>query len=135
MSSPLQALRALGEVVDGYGRVLVPKILRAFPPEFCRWWIVHVKRQGLSEGSISRLMEFLSEEVDGALIAQKIRGESTDPPHYTPSAVALHVSSKQPRSVISHAGKHPKQQVMEETVDHVRESLSRSPRKSIREAS
>ena len=94
----IQALRALGEDVDGYGRVLVPKILRAFPPEFCRRWIVHVKRQGLSEGSISRLMEFLSEEVDGALIAQKIRGESNDPPHYTPSAAALHVTSKQPRS-------------------------------------
>jgi len=78
--------------------VLVPKILRAFPPEFCRWWIVHVKRQGLSEGSISRLMEFLSEEVEGALTAQKIRSESNDPPHYTPSAAALHVSSKQPRS-------------------------------------
>ena len=27
----IQALRALGEDVDGYGRVLVPKILRAFP--------------------------------------------------------------------------------------------------------
>jgi len=39
----IQALRALGEDVNGYGRVLVPKILRAFPPEFCQRWIVHVK--------------------------------------------------------------------------------------------
>jgi hypothetical protein len=38
-------------------------------------------------------------------------------------------------SLISHAGKHPKQHVMEETVDRVRESFSRSPRKSIRQAS
>jgi len=44
------------------------------------------------------LMEFLSEEVDGALIAQKIRGECTDTPNYILSAAALHVSSKQPRS-------------------------------------
>ena len=43
-------------------------------------------------------MEFLSEEVEGALTAQKIRSESNDPPHYTPSAAALHVTSKQPRS-------------------------------------
>jgi hypothetical protein len=34
-------------------------------------------------------------------------------------------------SSISHAGKHPKQHVAEETVDLVRESFSRSPRKSI----
>jgi len=94
----IQAFRALGEYVNGYGRVLVPKILRAFPPEFCQRWIVHVKRQGLSEGSILNLMEFLSDEVDGGLIAQKIRGESTDTPNYVPSAAALHVSSKQPRS-------------------------------------
>jgi hypothetical protein len=45
-----------------------------------------------------KLTEFLSEEVDGALIAQKIRGESNDTPKYIPSAAALHVSSKQPRS-------------------------------------
>jgi len=51
-----------------------------------------------SEGNTLNLMEFLGEEVDGALIAQKICGESTDTPNYIPSAAALHVSSKQPRS-------------------------------------
>jgi hypothetical protein len=40
------------------------------------------------------LMEFLGEEVDGALIAQNIRGESTDNSNYIPSAAALHVSSR-----------------------------------------
>ena len=60
--------------MDGYGRVLVPKHLRAFPPEFCHQWDVHAKRQGISEGNISKLMEFFNEEVEGALIAQKIRG-------------------------------------------------------------
>jgi len=94
----IQALRALGEDVNGYGRVLVPKLLRAFPPEILQRWIVHVKWQGLSEGDILKFMEFLGEEVDGALITQKIRGESTDNPNYTPSTAALHVSSKQPRS-------------------------------------
>jgi len=83
---------------SGYGRVLVPEILRALPPEFCQLWIVHVKRQGLSKGSILKLMEFLSEEVDVAFVAQKIRRESTDTPNYIPSAAAFHVSSKQPRS-------------------------------------
>ena len=62
----IQALRALGEDVSGYGRVLIPKILRAFPPEIFERWIVHVKGQGLSEGDILKLMEFLGEEVDGA---------------------------------------------------------------------
>jgi hypothetical protein len=38
-------------------------------------------------------------------------------------------------SLISHTGKHPRQQVKEETVDCVRESFSRSPHKSIRQAS
>jgi len=38
-------------------------------------------------------------------------------------------------SLISHAGKHPKQHVTEQTVDCVRESFSRSPRKSIRQVS
>jgi len=32
----IQALRALEEDVNCYGRVLVPQILRAFPPEFCQ---------------------------------------------------------------------------------------------------
>jgi hypothetical protein len=57
----IQELRALGEDVNGYGTVLVAKILRAFPPEFCQRWIVHVKLQGLSETSIFKPMEFLSE--------------------------------------------------------------------------
>ena len=38
-------------------------------------------------------------------------------------------------SLISHAGKHPKQHVTEETVDCVCESFSRSPHKSVRQAS
>ena len=32
----VQALRALGEDVNGYGRVLIPKITRAIPPEICQ---------------------------------------------------------------------------------------------------
>jgi hypothetical protein len=93
----IQVLRVLGDV-NCYGRVLVPKILCAFPPEICQRWIVHVKRQGLSEGEVLKLMEFLGEEVDGALTAQKIRGETLDHRNYIPSAAALHVNSKQPKS-------------------------------------
>ncbi len=40
----IQALRALGEDVNGYGRFLAPKVLRAFPDGICRRWIVHAKR-------------------------------------------------------------------------------------------
>ena len=43
----IQALRALGEDVNRYGRGLAPKILRAFPPDICQRWIVYVKRQDL----------------------------------------------------------------------------------------
>jgi hypothetical protein len=72
----VQALRALGEDVNGYGRVLIPNILRAFPPEICQRWIVHVKRQGFSEGDILKAMEFLGEEVGMELTAQKIYGDT-----------------------------------------------------------
>jgi hypothetical protein len=36
--------------------------------------------------------------VDGALTAQKIRGETLDYPNYIPSAAALHINSKQSKS-------------------------------------
>ena len=96
--SRIQALRALGEDVNGHGRVLIHKILRAFSHEICNRWIVHVKRQGLSDGDFLKLMEFLGEEVDGALTAQKIRREALNHPKYIPSAAALHINTKQPKS-------------------------------------
>ena len=37
-------------------------------------------------------MEFLNEEEEGALIAQKTRGEPMDATTYTPFAAALHVN-------------------------------------------
>jgi hypothetical protein len=46
----LQALRALGKNIDNYGRILAPKILRAFPDDLCRRWISHANREQLSEG-------------------------------------------------------------------------------------
>jgi hypothetical protein len=55
----IQALRALGEDVNGYGRVQAPKILCAFPDDICRHWIIHVKCEGHSEGDIVKLMDFL----------------------------------------------------------------------------
>jgi hypothetical protein len=65
----VQELRGLGEDVNGYGRVLIPKILRVFPPEICQQWIVHVKRQFFSERDILKLMEFLSDEFEVELTA------------------------------------------------------------------
>ena len=60
----LQALLALGENIDNYGRILAPKILRAFPDDICGRWIIHAKREQLSEGEITKLMAFLNEEVE-----------------------------------------------------------------------
>jgi len=79
----IQTLRALGEDVNGYGRVLGPKILRAFPDNICGQWNVHTKREGISEGDILQLMNFLGEEADGALTTQKKRGESSSLCGYT----------------------------------------------------
>jgi hypothetical protein len=41
--------------------------------------------------------EFLGEEVDGALLSQKIHGESIGNAGYIPSAATLHVSSNRPK--------------------------------------
>jgi hypothetical protein len=87
----IPALRALGQDVNVYGRVLAPKVLHAFPDDICRRWIVHSKREGISEGDILQLMAFLGEEVDGALTTQKIRGESSSLSDYTSTAATLHV--------------------------------------------
>jgi len=73
----LQALRALGENIDNYGRILAPKILRPFPDDISRRWIIHAKREQLSERDITKLMAFLN-EVEGAIITRKIRGDVTD---------------------------------------------------------
>jgi len=59
----------LGEDVNGRGRVLMPKILRVFPPEICQQWIVHVKQQFLSERDILKLVEFLSDGFEVELTA------------------------------------------------------------------
>jgi len=90
----IQTLCALGEDVHGYDRVLAPKILHGFPDDICRCWIVHTKREGISEGDILQLMAFLGEEVDGALTTQKIHGESSSLSGYTSTAVTLHVHAK-----------------------------------------
>ncbi|KAJ4437471.1 hypothetical protein ANN_17615 [Periplaneta americana] len=89
----MQALRALGEDVNGYGRIVAPKILRAFPDDICRRWIIHVKRENLSEGDILKLMEFLGEEVDAALTTQKIRGDAFSST-YIPTTATLRVDTK-----------------------------------------
>jgi hypothetical protein len=90
----LQALRALGENVDNYGTILAPKILRAFPEDICRRWIIHTKREQISNGDITKLMAFLNDEVEGAIITQKIRGDVSDIDPLTPTTASFHVSSK-----------------------------------------
>jgi len=94
----LQALKALGEEISAYGRILVPKVLRAFPEDECRRWIIFAKHNEISESDISKLMKFLSDEVEGALTALKIRGDLTAHEYsYLPATAAFNVNSK-PRS-------------------------------------
>lgn len=54
----LEALRALGENVDAYGKVLAPKILRVFPSDIVTRWITYSRRENISDGDISSLMSF-----------------------------------------------------------------------------
>ena len=90
----LQALRALGENTDNYGRILAPKILRAFPDVICCRWIIHAKREQLSEGDITKLMAFLNEELEGAIITRKIRCDVTGPGPPIPTTAAFHFNTK-----------------------------------------
>jgi hypothetical protein len=90
----IQALKALRENIVIYGRVLAPKLLRAFPPDICCRWLIHAKREGIPESSITKLMKYLNEEVDGALNTKKIRGESSRAPAYVPTAAAFQGSTR-----------------------------------------
>ena len=53
-----------------------------------------MKREGHSEGDVVKLMEFLGEEVHGALTAQNIRGETSLVSNFTPTAATFYVRSK-----------------------------------------
>ncbi|KAJ4447847.1 hypothetical protein ANN_09855, partial [Periplaneta americana] len=66
----VQALRALGEDVNGYGR-----------------------EKTYQRRDILKLMEFLGEEVDGALTTQKIRGDALSST-YIPTTATLRIDTK-----------------------------------------
>ncbi|GFT60575.1 integrase catalytic domain-containing protein [Nephila pilipes] len=70
----LRALYALGKNTQLYGRVLAPKILRAFPHDICRIWFVYTTRENLAAGDITKLMKILAEEVEGVVAANNING-------------------------------------------------------------
>ncbi|GFT35722.1 integrase catalytic domain-containing protein [Nephila pilipes] len=70
----LRVLDALGENTQLYGRILTPKILRAFPHDICRNWFVYAKRENLAEGDIIKLMKSLAEVVEGAVAKNIIKG-------------------------------------------------------------
>jgi len=72
----IQAFRALCESIEGNGRILATKILRAFSEDICRRWLIRTKRENISESDMTRLMEHLKDEVEGALTTKKIRGDS-----------------------------------------------------------
>ncbi|KAJ8872961.1 hypothetical protein PR048_026577 [Dryococelus australis] len=45
----IQAYTTLGEDVDVYGKLLGLKLLRAFPDDFCRRWLIHAKISSIQE--------------------------------------------------------------------------------------
>jgi len=90
----IQTLRALDESIDGYGRILAPKILRAFPEDICRRWLIRTKRENITESDITRLMEHLNNEVEGALTTKKIRGDSFGTESFLPTTAAFLVNVK-----------------------------------------
>jgi hypothetical protein len=45
--------------IDALRRVLEPKLLRAFPSDICCRWLVHAKREGIPESSITELLEYV----------------------------------------------------------------------------
>jgi hypothetical protein len=53
-----------------------------------------VKRAGKSEADVVMLMEFLGEEVDGALTMQKIRRKTSHMSTFIPMRATLHMHSK-----------------------------------------
>ncbi|GBM77025.1 hypothetical protein AVEN_158669-1, partial [Araneus ventricosus] len=90
----LHYLTALGEDINAYGQVLTPKILPAFPDDVCRRWIINANWEKISEIDISKLREFLSEEVEGVLTTLKIKGKPTVDFCALPSTAAFNVNSK-----------------------------------------
>jgi hypothetical protein len=86
-----QALKTLGENIDVYGRVLAPKVLRAFPADVS---LFTRRGKAFRKAASRNLWKFLNEEVAGALNAQKIRGESSLATTYVPTAAALQVNTK-----------------------------------------
>jgi hypothetical protein len=90
----IQSLKTQGKNIEVYGRILAPNIVRVFPADICRRWHFQAKRVGIPENNITKLKEYLNEEADGALSAQKIRGESSPAPAYVPTAAAFQVSTR-----------------------------------------
>jgi hypothetical protein len=90
----IQALRALGEDVKGYGRFHTPIVLRTLPDDICLHWIVHAKRERISEGNILQFMAHLGEAVDGALTNRRSVVIFSSLSVYTSTAVTLHVHAK-----------------------------------------
>ncbi|GFR12332.1 uncharacterized protein TNCT_565031 [Trichonephila clavata] len=90
----LQALDVLGKKTQSYGRIWAPKILRAFPLEICRNWVVYAKRENLTESDIAKLMKFLSEEVEGTITANNIKGSLVPSYPIKPSLENFNVHSR-----------------------------------------
>jgi len=56
----IEALKAQGENIDVYVRILVRNYLRAFPADVCRRWLIHANREGIPESCITKLWNRLT---------------------------------------------------------------------------
>ncbi|GFR23882.1 hypothetical protein TNCT_159201 [Trichonephila clavata] len=54
--------------------------------------IIHAKRESLSEGNVTKIMEFLSNEVEGALTVLKTKGDTVMAS--LPPTTSFHVNTK-----------------------------------------
>jgi len=78
---------------------------------------------------------WLAELKSGTRVERRARREWNVDPPTRKSIYEWDKTLRETGSLISQAGKHPKQHVTEETVDRVHGSFSRSPRRSFRQAS
>ena len=88
----IQVLFALGENVNGCGRVLARNVLPVFPDDMSP-----LDRSGQAVGNFGRgrpPINILGEEVDGDLTTQKIRCEFSSLSGYPSTAATLHAHAK-----------------------------------------
>ncbi|XP_023214303.1 uncharacterized protein LOC111617205 [Centruroides sculpturatus] len=95
----VHALKALGEPISHYRRILTPKILRAFPDSLCERWLIHVRHKGTHESDLELLLKFVRDKIDGITTAATIHGTqdqflTREEPQATAATLAVQTRNK-----------------------------------------